>query len=163
MAKTKEQKREILEKVKDALKAAGSVVFVNFHGLGVTETNEMRQALKDEQVEYFVAKKTLIRRGLEDAKIEGEIPMLAGELALVWGDDQVAPARGVHEFAKKHKEKISILGGIFEGRYMDQSQMTEIASIPSMQILYGQFANVINSPISGLVVALNAIREKKEA
>jgi large subunit ribosomal protein L10 len=161
MAKTKEQKVEIVDKLTDAVKKAGSVVFVNFHGLGVTDTNEMRNALKEQDVKYFVAKKTLIRRVLEGAGLLGEVPSLEGEVAVAWGKDEVAPARGVQDFAKKYKEKISIIGGIFGGKLMGKEEMTEIASIPPMQILYGQFANVINSPISGLVVALGQIAEKK--
>ena len=39
--------------------------------------------------------------------------------------------------------------------------MTEIASIPTLQVLRGVFVNVINSPIQGLVLGLNAIAEKK--
>ena len=161
MAKTKEQKVEIVDKLTDAVKKAGSVVFVNFHGLGVTDTNEMRNALKEQDVKYFVAKKTLIRRVLEGAGLLGEVPSLEGEVAVAWGKDEVAPARGVQDFAKKYKEKISIIGGIFGGKLMGKEEMTEIASIPPMQILYGQLANVINSPISGLVVALGQIAEKK--
>ncbi|NQV93149.1 50S ribosomal protein L10 [Candidatus Kaiserbacteria bacterium] len=163
MAKTRGQKEGVVEKLTEAVKSAGSVVFVNFHGLGVSDTSEMRQALKDQSVEYFVAKKTLVRRVLKDANLEGEVPQLDGGFAVAWGEDQVAPARGIQEFVKKHKERLSILGGIFEGRFMGKEEMTVIASIPSMQTLYAQFANVINSPIAGLVVALGQIAEKKES
>lgn len=163
MAKTKQQKTDTLDRMKDAVKTAGSVVFVNFHGLGVSDTNDMRDALKAQNVTYLVAKKTLAKRAIADAGLEGEIPQLDGELALAWGDDQVAPAREVQEFAKKYKERLSILGGVFEHRLMGKDEMISIASIPSLQTLYAQFANVINSPIQGLVVALNQIAEKKEA
>lgn len=163
MAKTKQQKVETLERITDAMKNAGSVVFVNFHGLGVSDTNEMRDTLKEQGLTYLVAKKTLTKRAIEDAQLDGDMPELDGELALAWGDDQVAPAREVNEFAKKHKENLSILGGVFEHRLLGREEMTTIASIPPLQTLYGQFANVINSPIQGLVVALNAVAEKKEA
>ncbi|MEX0651961.1 MAG: 50S ribosomal protein L10 [Candidatus Paceibacterota bacterium] len=163
MAKTREQKNEAVEKLTSAVASAGSVVFVNFHGLGVTDVNEMRNALKEDNVQYFVAKKTLTRRVIEGAGLAGEMPAFEGELAVAWGDDQVAPARVVQEFVKKHKKSLAILGGIFEGRLMGKEEMTVIASIPSMQTLYAQFTNVINSPISGLVVALGQIAEKKEA
>jgi len=161
MAKTREQKTEIVEKLTNAVKTAGSVVFLNFHGLGVTDINEMRDALKEENVSYFVAKKTLAKRVFDAENLEGEMPQLEGELAVVWGADAVASARGVNEFVKKHKEQLSILGGIFEGRFMGKEEMTVIASIPPLKVLYGQFANVINSPIQGFVVALNAIAEKR--
>ena len=161
MAKTKQQKVEILEKLEGALKGAESAVFVNFHGLGVPETTLMRRALKEEGVQYFVAKKTLVARALDTVKISGERPSLDGELALAWGDDSVAPARGIYEFVKKYTDKVSILGGIFENRYMDADEMTEIASIPPLQVLRGMFVNVINSPIAGFAIVLNAIAETK--
>lgn len=162
MAKTKQQKVEISEKVNKTLKDSESVVFVNFHGLGVTETTEMRRTLAGQNVNYFVAKKTLIRRALNDAKIDGDIPELNGEVALASAKDSVAPAREIYSFAKKYKDNISILGGIFENRFMNKEEMTVIASIPSLLVLYGQFVNVINSPIQGLVVALDQIAQKKE-
>ena len=55
------------------------------------------------------------------------------------------------------------MGGIFEGRFMDAAEMNEVATIPPVDVLRGMFANVINSPIQGLVVALNGIAEKKGA
>ncbi len=161
MAISKEKKSEVYENLKNFLGNAKSVVFVNFHGLGVSDTTDLRKQLKGEGVGYVVAKKTLVKKALEDTKTEGEMPQLDGELALAYSEDLIAPARGVYDFQKKHKDHISILGGIFEGKYMNQSAMTEIASIPSRQILYGQFVNLINSPIQGLVVALDKIAEKK--
>ena len=161
MAISKEKKVEIYEKIKDSLKDAQSVVFVNFHGLRVGETTELRRKLKEENVGYSVAKKTLIKRALEDLNPEGNMPQLEGELALAYSEDLTAPARGVFDFQKKHKGNISILGGIFEGKYMDQIAMTEIAAIPSIHVLHGQFVNIINTPIQQLVIALDKIVEKR--
>ena len=67
----------------------------------------------------------------------------------------------VHEFGKKFVDKLVILGGIFEGKLVGQAHMQEIATIPSTQVLRGMFVNVINSPIQGLAIALNAIAQKK--
>ena len=159
---TKEQKKETLEKIKGAVKDSSSVVFVNFHGLGVAQSSEMRRALRAQQVSYFVTKKTLIKKALEGEKIENELPSLDGEVAIAYGKDAVAPAREVYTFQKKFDGKLSILGGIFEGSFKDKESMMSIATIPSLQVLYGQFVNLINSPIQGLVLALNAIAEKKQ-
>jgi ribosomal protein L10 len=57
---------------------------------------------------------------------------------------------------------VTIVGGIFDGAFMSQSQMQEVADIPSRETLYGQIANVINSPIQGLVVSLNQVAEQRE-
>ena len=163
MALTKEKKAEVSRKIAQALDEAASVVFVRAKGLPVAETQEMRRAFRKEGVKYYVAKKTLIKRALAERSYEGEQPPFEGELSLAWGDDLVAPAREVYAFVKSTKDKVAILGGIFEGRYMSAEAMTEIASIPSQQTLYAQVVNVINSPIQGLVMALDQIAQQKEA
>lgn len=161
MAITKEKKKEIIEKVKEIIKNASSAVFVNFHGLSVGETTQLRKDLRSEESGYLVAKKTLVKRALADSKVIGDQPVLDGEFALVYGSDLIAPARGVASFQKTHKDKISILGGIFEGAYMNKDEMTVIASIPPQKVLYAQFVNLINSPIQRFVVVLNQIAEKR--
>ena len=75
----------------------------------------------------------------------------------------IAPAREVFAFQKKYKDNLSIVGGIFDGKYMSKEEMMAIALIPSRETLYAQFVNVINSPIQGLVMALDAIAKKKTA
>ena len=163
MAITKAKKEEIAAKVTQALDEAGSVVFVHVKGLPVGDTQAMRSKLREQGVSYYVAKKTLIKRALEAKQYQGEMPALDGELSLVWGEDLVAPAREVQEFVTSTKDKVAILGGIFEGRYMNASEMTEIASIPSQKTLYAQFVMLINSPVQQFVMALDQIAQKKEA
>ena len=163
MAITKEKKKEIYEKITEAINNSTSLVFVNFHGLSVINTTDLRKGLRKNEVDYVVAKKTIIKRAFEDSKIEGELPVLDGELALAYGEDLLAPAREIYNFRKKHKKNIQILGGVFEGKYMGQEEMTNIATIPPLEVLRGQFVNLINSPIQQFVVALDRIAEAKEA
>src|SRR3990167_9171681 len=98
MAISKDKKVEVVEKLKKVFKNAKSLVFVNFHGLNVTNATLMRRALQDEGVSYVVAKKTLTNLALKEEKFAGERPTLDGELALAWGDDLVTPAREVYTF-----------------------------------------------------------------
>ncbi|MDP3962701.1 MAG: 50S ribosomal protein L10 [bacterium] len=161
MPRTKVEKKEILEKVEAIVKDAESLVFVNFHGLRVGDTVEVRRQLRKEGVGFFVAKKSLTRKALESNKIDGTLPELNGELGLAYGKDLIAPAREIYEFQKKFKNRVSILGGIFEGKYMSKEEMMGIALIPSQKTLHAMFVNVINSPIQGFVMALDQIAKKK--
>lgn len=161
MAINKAKKGEILEKLTKGFKSAKSLVFVTFKGLNVGQTSDMRRTLKDEGVSYTVAKKSLVRRALEGEKFEGNVPELPGELSLAWGDDLVAPARGVYNFHKKFPEGINIVGGVFEGRYMTAPEMQEIAQIPGMDVLRGKFVNIINSPIQRMAIALSEVAKSK--
>ena len=164
MAITKAKKEDIVAKVADALKDAVSVVFVNFKGLSVADTSAMRKALKDEGVSYYVAKKTLVKRVLADQGYEGTLPDMPGELALAWtASDATAAARGIYEAGKKYKDALSIMGGVFENRYLDATAMRTIATIPPVPVLRGMFVNVINSPIQSFVIALDQVAQKKAA
>ncbi|HYD92946.1 MAG TPA: 50S ribosomal protein L10 [Candidatus Paceibacterota bacterium] len=163
MAITKAKKQDIVAKAADAIKDAVSVVFVRFGKISVADTSAMRKSLKDEGVGYYVAKKTLLKRALAERGYEGTLPELEGEVAIAWSnDDATAAARGIWEHGKKH-EGISILGGVFEGKYLDATAMKAIATIPPVPVLRGMFVNVINSPIQGLAIVLDQIREKKGA
>ena len=73
-----------------------------------------------------------------------------------------APARGVYEFGKKLKGALMLLGGVFEGGFINAERVASIATIPPMLVLRGMFVNVINSPIQGLVMALDQISKKKQ-
>ncbi len=166
MARTKAEKQEIIEKLRKIGADAESLVFVNFHGLKVSGATEVRRKLKSENVGFFVAKKSIMRKALEaipGKKISGSIPELGGEVGIAYGKDLIAPAREVFAFQNKFKGNVSILGGVFEGKYMTKEEMLGIALIPSMTTLRGMFANVINSPIQGLVVALDQIAKSKTA
>ncbi len=163
MALTKSKKKEVIDTLKSAVASATSLVFVNFHGINVENVNAFRRQLHENGVKYLVSKKTLAQRALSESSLEGDIPVLEGELGIAYSTgDMTVPAREVFGFQKKLKGVVSIIGGVFEGKLMDKEQMTEIAQIPDMHTLQAQFVNVINSPIQGLAVVLNAIAESKE-
>ncbi len=162
MALSKHKKKEILDKVSQIAANATSMVFVNFHGLPVAETTQLRHDLRAHGVGYTVAKKTLMRKALTDQNISGEVPELTGEVAIAYStNDALAPAREVYAFEKKHEGKISILGAIFDNAYIGRDQALAIASIPSRQTLLGMLANIINSPIQRTALALGEIAKTK--
>lgn len=162
MAITKEKKQTILGKLDGVKKDSESIVFVKFNGMNVADTTAMRANLREKGVGYFVAKKTLMKRAFDKA-FKGEMPSLEGEIAVAYSTDAIAPAQNIKEFATKYKENIAIVGGVFQGVYKNAEEMTEIASIPPLPVLRGMFVNVINSPIQGFVLGLNAIADKKSA
>ena len=161
MARTKVEKKEILEKLEKITREAQSMVFVNFHGVTVGNLTQVRRKLKAEKVGFFVSKKSLTRKAMDAKKFAGAMPELVGEVGIVYGEDMVGPGGEIYEFQKKYKGNISILGGVFEGRFMSKGEMTDIAQIPSQDTLRAMFVNVINSPIQGLVMALSQIAKIK--
>ncbi|MEI7563513.1 MAG: 50S ribosomal protein L10 [bacterium] len=160
MALTKNKKKEVVAEVTDLLGDAKTVVFVNFKGLTVGATNNFRRDLRNAGVGYKVAKKTLLKRVLDQKGLKGEMPEIKGEVGIAYSNDLLSPAREVFTFSKG-KETPTIVGGIFDGEYVDAARMMSIATIPSREVLLAQVLNIINSPIQQFVVALSEIAKSK--
>ncbi len=160
MAISKEKKKEIIKKLDTIKEDSAAVVFVGFNGLDADSDTIMRRKLREEGVGYFVAKKTLLKRSFAN-NFSGEMPVLEGEIALAYSDDAITPAQNIKAFTKQYKDKLRIVGGVFQGVYKNEEEMTEIASIPPLPVLRGMFVNVINAPLQGLVISLQAIADKK--
>lgn len=161
MTITLQKKKEIVSELEGSLENANSVVFVKFDKLKVSDVNDLRRNLQKENIGYKVSKKTLLQRVLSSKGVTGELPSLEGQIGIAYGEDLLAPAREVFSFQKGHKENISIVGGVFEGKYMNKEEMLSIATIPPIETLRGMFVNLINSPIQRFAVVLNQIAEKK--
>ncbi len=160
MAITKAKKVEILSKLTEVKDTADSIVFVHYKGLSVADTTAMRKELRDKGVGMFVAKKTLMGRAFDGA-FTGTMPTLDGEIAVAYSVDAMTPAQSMKEFGVKYKDKISIVGGVFQGAYKNKEEMIEIASIPSLDVLRGMFAQLINSPRQRFAVVLDAVSGTK--
>ncbi len=160
---TKDKKKELVTKLETVFKDSKGVVFVGFKGLKVNDANIMRKGFKAQGVNYIVAKKTLMGRAVAAAKISGTMPEIGGEVAVAYSAENLTTAREVGAFIKKNKEKLSILGGIFEGKFITKEEVLVYSSIPDQKTLYAQVVNLFNSPIQGFVMALSEIAKKKQA
>ena len=161
MAVSKEKKGEILTKLKKIVKDSAGIVFINFHSLPVSESTKIRKVLRERDIGYTIAKKTLTRKALLENNIAGNMPEMPGELGIVYGTDPLDSAREIYSFQKSLDKKVQIIGGIFEGKFMNREEMVSIAQIPGLKTLQVQFVNLINSPIQGFVMALSEIAKKK--
>jgi large subunit ribosomal protein L10 len=161
MTITLNKKKEIVSGLEKSIKDSNSVVFVKFDKLLVADANSLRRKLQSQDIGYLVSKKTLLKRALDSQKIEGVLPELNGQIGIAYGQDLISPSREIFNFAREHKDNIQIVGGVFEGKYLNASEMISIATIPPLQVLRGMFVNLINSPIQRMAVVLNAIAEKR--
>jgi large subunit ribosomal protein L10 len=156
----KSKKEEMIKNLEKAIKNSKSVVFVNFHGLKVHDETVLRRELRDQGVGYKISRKTLLGRALK-GKAEGVVPELPGEVAIAYSEDQTTSAREIYNFQKTHKGLLAILGGIFEGKFVDGARMMEIATIPSREVLLSKIAFLLKSPMQRLAIAINEVAKKK--
>jgi large subunit ribosomal protein L10 len=172
MAKSQVQKEQTIETLVSQFKSAKSVVFANFQGLKVKESEELRKLCRDENVLYMASKKTLVQKAIEQAGIAGDVNSFVGSVSVAFGQgDEVAPARVLAEYAKKH-EAVKLYGGLLEGNFIDGDKVKALAALPTKHQLLGQLVGTLNAPVSGfvnvlagnlrgLVTVLDAIKEQK--
>ena len=160
MALIKSKKTEIIKNLEETVKNNPSVVFVNFHGLNVSDETNLRTELRSKDVGYKVSRKTLLKIAL-DKKAEGEMPDLTGEVAIAYSKDEVASSREIYNFQKTHKDALDILGGIFEGKFVGREKMMEIATIPSREVLLSKIAFLLQSPMQRLAIAVSEVAKSK--
>ncbi|KKR20152.1 MAG: 50S ribosomal protein L10 [Candidatus Nomurabacteria bacterium GW2011_GWC2_39_41] len=162
----------MIKELEGAIKGSESLVFVNFHGLKVADETVLRRELRNKEVGYKVSRKTLLARALK-GKAEGEIPELAGEVAIAYskparnashsdagGDTTIVP-REIYNFQKTHKGMLSILGGIFNGKFVDGAYMMELATIPSKEVLLSKLAFLFKSPMQRFAFAVSEVAKGK--
>lgn len=150
----------MIKDLEGAIQDSKSLVFVNFHGLKVADETVLRRSLREQGVNYKVSRKTLLARALK-GKAEGVVPELGGEVAIAYSKDATSSPREVYNFQKTHKGLLNILGGIFDGKFVDGAYMIEIATIPSREVLLSKFAFLLKSPMQRFALALSEVAKKK--
>jgi large subunit ribosomal protein L10 len=156
----KSKKEKIIKDLEEAIKGSESLVFVNFHGLKVNDETMLRRDLRKEGVNYKVSRKTLLARALQ-GKAEGEIPALSGEVAIAYSKDQTSSPREIYNFQKAHQGILNILGGIFNGKFVNGAYMMELATIPSKEVLLSKLAFLFKSPMQRLALAVSEVAKTK--
>ena len=157
----KSKKEEMVKGLESAITESKSLVFVNFHGLKVSDETKLRRELRDKGVGYKVSRKTLLARALK-GKADGEVPELAGEVAIAYSKDEIGSPREIYNFQKNHKGIVlSILGGIFEGKFVGREMMMELATIPTREVLLSKIAFLLKSPLQRLAIAVGEVAKKK--
>ncbi len=156
----KSKKEEMIKELEGAIKESESLVFVNFHGMKVADETVLRRNLREQGVGYKVSRKTLLARALK-GKAEGEIPELAGEVAMAFSKDATSSSREVYNFQKTHKGMLNILGGIFDGKFVGSAFMMELATLPTKEVLLSKLAFLFKSPMQRLAIAVNEVAKKK--
>ncbi len=156
-------KAQIVADLKKEFEQAQAIVFADYRGLTVEQDTAMRTALRKADVNYQVVKNTLSGRALKATGIEGIDEFLKGPTAIAFSkNDIVSAAKVVKEYADKY-DKLSIKGGVLEGKAISADEVSQLAKIPSKEVLYGQVVFGLVAPIASLAIILNAIKEKAEA
>jgi large subunit ribosomal protein L10 len=155
MPKTRQQKEITVDSLAQGLKQAKGVVFANFQGLTVAQSEDLRKKCRQEGIKVLAAKKTLLQRALELSGLkEVDSKSFQGGVATFLAEqDEVAAARVVNAFSKDH-ELVSIFGGVLEGKYLSVEMVKSLARLPGRTELLSKMVGSLNAPVSGFVNVL---------
>ena len=143
--------------IAERIQSAQSMVLADYTGLTVLQMTEFRRICKAASVECRVVKNRLARIAADNADMGVMKDHLTGPTAIMFGpESQVDPAKVVADFAKTN-EAMEIKGGFLDGEYLDKGQVLALSRVPSKDELIAKMMGSINSPVSGIAMAVNAV------
>ena len=156
------EKQVVIDEIKDKFERAESAVVIDYMGITVAQADAMRKKLREANVDYTIYKNTLVKRAIDGTDYAALAEILEGPSAFAFSyDDATAPARVLSEAIKEFK-KMEFKGGFVEGEYYDKDGITQVANIPSRDVLISKFMGSIQSPIANFARVVKQIAEKGE-
>ncbi len=154
--KTRQQKEETVVQLKDKLSRAKSVVFADYRGLTMKQLSQLRSTLHDAKAEFTITKNTLLSRALLTSDIRLPISELDGPTAALFAyDDEISPIKLLVKSLKDAavgKVKVGFLGG----QLLDETQINQLALLPTKDELRGKTVGILVAPIQGMVGVFQA-------
>jgi large subunit ribosomal protein L10 len=144
--------------LREVLADAVTFFVVDYQGLTAGELGTLRAKVREAGGRLLVAKNTLINVVLKDQGLDGFDETLKGPTALVLiGDDPVAPAKALTDFAKDHpKDLPTAKGGLLQGGQVGAEALAKIAKLPTREELLSELVGVLQAPLQQLVGVLEA-------
>ncbi|HIS19258.1 MAG TPA: 50S ribosomal protein L10 [Candidatus Coprovivens excrementavium] len=159
-AKILENKKAIVDEIKNNLQNSESVIIFTYQGLIVSDLSDLRRELRKVDSEVKVYKNTLLKRAVDDLNINLD-GFLEGPNAILFGKDLLEPIKIISNFAKNH-DKANITVGIINGSPVDLDVIKEYASIPSRDGLLTMLAGGMIQYVRDLAIGLNMYAEQLE-
>ena len=147
-----ERKQGIIDEIANKAKESASIVLVEYQGLTVGETNELRRKLRDTGSDLKIYKNTLTKRALDSLNIDlGE---LGGPKAVAFGTDAVAPIKVLSDYAKDHPA-LALKIGYVDGAVADEAMLKSLSQIPSREGLLTMLAGGLMQTVKEFAIALD--------
>ena len=159
-AKVLESKKAVVSEIEDLIKNSESVVIFSYQGLSVSDLSKLRRELKEKDGEVRVFKNTLVKRALDDLRIDLD-GFLEGPNAIMFGHELLEPIKVLSKFAKEN-DKAEIRVGIISGSPADLKTINEYATIPSREGLLTMLAGGMIQYVRDLAIGLNLYAEQLE-
>ena len=153
----REEKQATIEEIAAQIEGAEAIFAVDYRGISVPQAAELRSKLRDADASFRVVKNRLTKRAAEQAGEDRLAEFLQGPTALTFvRGDTAQAAKAISTFSKEH-EILAFKGGFMEQLTLDEEKFKAIARLPAREVLDGQLAGVVASPLTGLVRGLGSM------
>lgn len=156
------KKQQFVEELTEKLKNAAGGVLVDYKGISVEDDTKLRKELRENGVDYFVVKNTLLKRALNAAGIEGLDSALEGTTAIALSNDDIIVAPKIlNKKSEDSKGQFAIKLGFVDGKAISKEEVETYAKLPSKETLLSQLVFMLQSPIQRLAIAISEIEKKQ--
>jgi len=153
----RDEKAQAIEEIAAEITAAEAIFAVDYRGISVPQAAELRGKLREADASFRIVKNRLTKIAADKAGEERLAELLQGPTALTFvrGDTAMA-AKAISSFNKEH-EVLTYKGGFMDSIGLDEERFKSIAKLPAREVLIGQFAGIVASPITGLARGLGSM------
>ncbi|MBI2020064.1 50S ribosomal protein L10 [Candidatus Daviesbacteria bacterium] len=154
MAKTRAQKEQIIEALKDKLSRAKALVFADYKGLTMKQLSDLRVKLSEQNAEFTITKNNLLKLALPTSDFRLPTSEFDGPTATLFAyDDEISPIKVLVK-ALKDAALGKVKAGFLGTESLDEARITQLASLPTKDELRGQTVGVLVAPLQGMVSVL---------
>ena len=156
-----ENKKIVVSEIESLAKDAKSIVLVDYRGITVSQATEIREAVRTAGGTYKVYKNRLMKIAFAKLGIEFPASDFEGTTAVLFHNtDEVAPAKIALDGSKKYNNTLKLKSGYVSGKYYNLAEITNLANIPSREVLVAQLLGMLTNPMRSLAVAVSEIAKK---
>jgi large subunit ribosomal protein L10 len=153
----RDEKSATIEEIAAQIEASAAIFAVDYKGISVPQAAELRAKLRESDASFRIVKNRLSKIAAGKAGEERLDGLLTGPTALTFvRGDTAQAAKTISSFSKEH-DVLAFKGGFMDGLSLDEERFKAIARLPGREVLIGQFAGVVASPLTGLVRGLGSM------
>jgi large subunit ribosomal protein L10 len=153
----RDEKSSTIEEIAAQIEASEAIFAVDYKGISVPQAAELRAKLRESDASFRIVKNRLSKIAADKAGEERLGELLKGPTALTFvRGDTAQAAKTISSFSKAN-DVLTFKGGFMEGLSLDEDRFQAIAKLPGREVLIGQFAGVVASPLTGLVRGLGSL------
>jgi large subunit ribosomal protein L10 len=150
------EKAAAISELNEGIGSATNAFLLSFKGITVPQVTELRKQVRESGSDYVVVKNTLALIAVKDSPLLALKDQFAGETAIAFNKtDAVVLAKALTKFAKD-VPTVTFKGAMLNGQIVPATQIQAIAALPSRDELLSKLLYLMQHPIRGLAIVLNA-------